>query len=208
MGGSGPRSLEIPGTSKLDYNHGMSNPKRALVILAPGAEEMEVTITVDVLRRAAIEVVLAGLDGTATVTCSRGLRITPDAALADVSNDYDVVILPGGAPGAQRLASSELVGRVLGEQWSAGRMVAAICAGPTALAAHDIAKGSTITSHPSVRDRLKDDYEMSDEPVVESGQLVTSQGPGTSFAFALKLVERLCGAEQANRVRAPMMLVG
>ena len=180
--------------------------KSALVMLAQGAEEMETTIIVDVLRRAKVEVTLAGIDGVNAVTCSRGLRILPDAALDAVEGDFDVVVMPGGAEGAERLAGSELVGEVLRRQWDAGRLVAAICAAPTALARHEIALGSKITNHPSVSDQLKGRYQLSSEPVVVTGQLVTSQGPGTSFAFALTLVEKLHGAEVARSVREPMML--
>lgn len=190
------------------YNEDMNSAKTALVILAPGAEEMEVTITVDVLRRAGIDVELAGLDGLEPVTCSRGVRLLPDGALTAVGAEYDVVILPGGAKGAEHLASSALVGRVLRAQRSAGRLIAAICAAPTALLAHGIDQGAAITCHPSVSDHLSAHYRVESSPVVESDQLITSQGPGTSFAFALRIVERLCGAEKAVQVRAPMMLIG
>ncbi len=180
--------------------------KRALVILAPGAEEMEATIVVDVLRRAGVEVTLAGLDGVAAVTCSRGVRILPDAALTAAGSDFDAVVLPGGAEGAERLAGSELVGQVLRAHWERGAIVAAICAGPTALAQHELALGSAITNHPSVSAQLQGRYQLRDDAVVKSGQLITSQGPGTSFAFALTLVAQLCGQGVAAKVQAPMML--
>src|SRR5690606_13014711 len=131
----------------------------------------------------------------------RGVRILPDAALTAVGDDFDVVVLPGGAEGAEHLAGSELVGQVLRNHWERGALVAAICAAPTALAKHELALGSTITNHPSVSAQLSGRYELSTEPVVQSGRLITSLGPGTSFAFALTLVERLCGAEVAAKVQ-------
>jgi protein DJ-1 len=182
------------------------NDKTALVILAPGAEEMEVTIVVDVLRRAGVKVTLAGLPGSAAVTCSRGLRIVPDVALGDVAGTFDAVVLPGGAQGAENLANSPLVGRHLKNQWQRGRLVAAICAGPIALARHEIGLGETITSHPSVASSLQGSYVVSSERVVESGALVTSQGPGTSFEFALTLVRRLRGPDIERQVAEPMLL--
>jgi protein DJ-1 len=179
--------------------------KSALVVLATGAEEMETTIVVDVLRRAQIQVVVAGLDGTLPVTCSRGVKILPDVGLGAVTTDFDVIVLPGGAAGAQRLAESPEVGSRLRAQYSSGRLVAAICAAPLALEAHGIAPGATITSHPSVRERLSS-YALSDERVVASGTLITSQGPGTSFEFALKLVATLVGDELAKEVAKPLVL--
>jgi protein DJ-1 len=179
---------------------------RALVILAEGAEEMEATITVDVLRRAEVEVLLAGLDGAEPVRCSRGLRILPDAALSEVRGTFDAIVLPGGKGGADRLAGSAAVGDLLRAQVAAGRLVAAICAAPIALRAHGVFAGSRMTCHPSVNDVVAAHGRLVDAPVVTDGQLLTSQGPGTALLFALALVERLRGAKTAAKVRAPMML--
>jgi len=192
--------------------------KTALVMLAPGAEEIEVSIIVDVLRRASVKVTLAGLGGGGAVTCSRGLRMLPDVALGDVAGNFDAVVLPGGAQGAENLAGSPLVGRHLKSQWQRGRIVAAICAAPLALLRHEIGRGLALTSHPSVAEALQGTYTWSKERVVESGPLasadqsqpclITSQGPGTSFEFALTLVRRLRGAEVERAVAGPLILPG
>ncbi|WP_234022795.1 DJ-1 family glyoxalase III [Sorangium cellulosum] len=179
---------------------------RALVILAEGAEEMETTIVVDVLRRAEVEVVLAGLDGPGPVRCSRGVRLVPDVELAAATGDFDVVVLPGGKGGADRLAAAPAVGERLRAQAQAGRAVAAICAAPIALAAHGLFQGRKMACHPSVNDVVSAHGELVARPVVEDGQLVTSQGPGTAMAFALALVARLRGDDVVAKVRAPMML--
>ena len=184
---------------------------RVAVLLAPGAEEMETTIIVDVLRRAELHVVVAGVEGPGPVKCTRGVQIVPDVSLEALLPEFergafDAVVLPGGAGGAERLSTSAVVGRVLTQQWNEGRLIGAICAGPLALGTHQIAKGSDITSFPSVRPRLSGDYVWHDQRVVESGQLVTSQGPGTTFEFALTLVARLVGQEAAQRVRGPLLL--
>jgi protein DJ-1 len=180
--------------------------KTALVILAAGAEEMEVTIVVDVLRRAGVKVTLAGLSGSGPVACSRGLRLLPDVALGDVAGSFDAVVLPGGAQGAENLASSPLVGRHLKSQWQRGRLVAAICAAPLALLRHEIGLGEAITAHPSVAGQLTGSYAVSTERVVDAGNLLTSQGPGTSFEFALALVRRLRGPDIERDVRGPLIL--
>jgi DJ-1 family protein len=180
--------------------------KTALVILAAGAEEMEVSIIVDVLRRGGVKVTLAGLSGSGAVICSRGLRLVPDVAFGDVAGSFDAVVLPGGARGAENLASSPLVGRHLKSQWQRGRVVAAICAAPLALLRHEIGLGEAITCHPSVSEQLAGSYAVSTERVVEAGPLITSQGPGTSFEFALALVRRLRGPDVERDVRGPLLL--
>lgn len=112
------------------------------MILSPGAEEMETVISVDVMRRAQIAVTLAGIDSSSPVTCSRNIRIVPDIALEEAASQgpYDVVVLPGGLGGAKRLAESQKVKEVLAAQEKAGGFVAAVCAAPSALLAHGIAK--------------------------------------------------------------------
>ena len=179
---------------------------RALVIIAQGSEEMETTITVDVLRRGGIDVILAALDGPAPVLCSRGVRLVPDAALADVTGPFDVIVLPGGNEGARRLSESPAVGALLRAQEAAGRATAAICAAPIALAKHAVYGGRKLTSYPSVHDVIRDHGDVVAQPVVEDRNLITSQGPGTTFAFALALVERLAGKETADNVRKGMLL--
>jgi protein DJ-1 len=179
---------------------------RALVIIAQGSEEMEATITVDVLRRGGVDVVLAGLDGAGPVTCSRGVRVVPDAALADVTGPFDVVVLPGGNEGARRLAESPAVGDVLRAQEAAGRAAAAICAAPIALVKHGVYGGRKLTGYPTVHDVIRAHGDLVAQPVVEDHNLVTSQGPGTTFAFALSLVERLAGKGTADNVRKGMLL--
>ncbi|XP_050009294.1 Parkinson disease protein 7 isoform X2 [Alexandromys fortis] len=104
--------------------------KRALVILAKGAEEMETVIPVDVMRRAGIKVTVAGLAGKDPVQCSRDVMICPDASLEDAKKQgpYDVVVLPGGNLGAQNLSESPVVKEILKEQESRKGLIAAICA--------------------------------------------------------------------------------
>lgn len=198
-----PRSM-----SSSDTKSTPDDQKRALVILAEGAEEMEATIVVDVLRRAEIDVVLAGLDGAEPVRCSRKVRIVPDAALAEAGGEFDVIVLPGGKGGADRLAASGAVGELLRAQKASGRLVAAICAAPIALKAHGVFAGSRMTCHPSVSEVVSQHGRLAEDPVVEDGQLLTSRGPGTALPFALAIVERLRGAQVASKVKQPLMLPG
>uniref|UniRef100_A0A1U8C7D9 protein deglycase n=1 Tax=Mesocricetus auratus TaxID=10036 RepID=A0A1U8C7D9_MESAU len=130
--------------------------KRALVILAKGAEEMETVIPVDIMRRAGIKVTVAGLAGKDPVQCSRDVMICPDTSLEDAKKQgpYDVVVLPGGNLGAQNLSESPVVKEILKEQESRKGLIAAICAGPTALLAHEIGFGSKVTTHPGAKDKM------------------------------------------------------
>ncbi|XP_034104314.1 protein dj-1beta [Drosophila albomicans] len=182
--------------------------KSALVILAPGAEEMEFTIATDVLRRAGITVTVAGLNGSEPVKGSRDIIIVPDKSLDQaVDQPYDVVVLPGGLGGSNAMGESKAVGELLRTQESAGRLIAAICAAPTALAKHGIATGKSLTSYPAMKDQLADKYSyVDDKNVVQDGNLITSRGPGTSFEFALKISEQLAGAEKAQEVAKGMLL--
>jgi protein DJ-1 len=178
---------------------------RVLVLLAPGAEEMETVIVVDVLRRAAVEVTVAGLQGAGPVTCSRQVKLLPDVALDSARGPFDAVVLPGGAQGAEALAASPKVLDLLREQEEAGRWIAAICAAPIVLVAANVAGGQALTSHPSVKARVEGHGRYSEERVVRSGKLITSRGPGTAFEFALAIVEELMGTDAAKKVAAPML---
>lgn len=184
-----------------------SNPPRVLVPIADGSEEMEFTIVVDVLRRGGVDVVTVGLGAPGLpVECSRGVRILPDRALGEVVGPFDAVVLVGGLGGAEAFAAQEELRGVVVAHRAAGRLTAAVCAAPRVLLAYGLGAGSRLTSHPSVRDAFDGVCEWVDAPVVEDGMLVTSQGPGTSFAFALILLRRLRGAEVAAQVESGLRL--
>ncbi|KAL3270550.1 hypothetical protein HHI36_021088 [Cryptolaemus montrouzieri] len=184
--------------------------KKACVFLAPGAEEMEFVIAVDVLRRGDVNVTVAGLPNANTVKCSRQVNIVPDCSLVEAAKKgpYDVLVLPGGLGGAQALSKSEEVGKLLKEQESAGRFIAAICAAPIALKAHGIGTGKNITSYPSVELQLTEggSYIYKQDKVVVDSNIITSRGPGTAFDFALKLVDLLQGKDKASEVAKAMLL--
>ena len=187
----------------------MSN-KKALVLLAEGAEEMETVITVDVLRRGKVDTTLASVEGiSTTITCSRDVKITADATIKEALSlgPYDVVVLPGGLKGAQTLASSPTVKELLVQQEQRGGIIAAVCAAPTALKAHEIGKGKEVTSYPAFKDSLEGYYKYSEERVVVDGNLVTSRGPGTCFEFSLKLVEMLVDRNTADKIKEGLLVM-
>jgi len=180
--------------------------KRVLVPLAAGAEEMETVIIVDVLRRAGLEVVLAGVAGRDPVLCSRNIKLVPDCALSEAQGPFDAIILPGGAKGAEALAASKEIRALLKKQESDGKLVGAICAAPIALKAAGVGAGRKLTSHPSVQEKLAGFGAYQDARVVKDGLLITSRGPGTAMEFALALIEELLGQTAAEKVAAPMLV--
>jgi 4-methyl-5(b-hydroxyethyl)-thiazole monophosphate biosynthesis len=175
----------------------------ALVILAPGFEEMEAVICIDVLRRASVAVTTAALSD-ASVRGSRGIVVVAEQSLDAIKDTpFDVVILPGGQPGATHLREDPRVRQLLLGQNERGGMLAAICAAPMVLEAAGLLVGRAATSFPGVE---LSTAAYRTEAVVEDGNVVTSRGPGTAFEFALTLTRRLVGEEMAAKVRAALVL--
>lgn len=176
---------------------------RVLVPLAPGCEELEAVTVIDLLRRAGIEVVTAGLD-SGTVEASRGTRLVPDTTLEEArGQDYDMVVLPGGLPGADHLDRDERIHALLRKTVADGGFVAAICAAPKVLARAGLLAGRRATAYPGTLEALGlPDTVLTDDPVVRDGPVITSRGPGTAMDFALALIEVLAGKAQRDQVEA------
>ena len=176
-----------------------------LVPLAEGCEEIEAVIIIDTLRRAGWEVVPAGLT-TLRVRASRGVRLEAETTWDQVGHRiFDVLALPGGAAGTEALARDQRVIAAVRTQCEAGRIVAAICAAPLVLQAAGILNGRRATCHPGVAGQLTATRRCNERVVVD-GPVVTSQGPGTAFEFALTLI-RLCdGAAAAEKVASGLIL--
>jgi len=174
-----------------------------LVPLAQGCEELEAVTVVDLLRRAGIHVVTAGLDDR-PVQASRGMVLIPDTTLDEVlDQDFDMIVLPGGQPGATNLSRDERVSRVLNRLARAGKYTAAICAAPAVLAQSGLLEGRRVTSYPGALDRHSvGGMEYVEEPVVIDGTVITSRGPGTAMEFALQLVALLVGEQKRGEVEA------
>jgi len=179
-----------------------------LIPFTTGVEEVELIAVVDILRRAAVRVCMASLDGQ-TVTGRSDIRIEADAALTDVTEQaWDMVVLPGGLPNADLLRDDASVKAVVERLRTERKSIAAICAAPTALAAYGITAGKRVTSYPSCQpdmEALQPSSIYMDEAVVEDDFLITSRGPGTAIAFALRLVARLCGEATADEIRASIV---
>jgi protein deglycase len=179
---------------------------RVLVPLAQGCEELEAVTIIDLLRRAEIEVVTAGLDER-PVTASRGVVLIPDSIIDEIIDDeFDMIVLPGGLPGADHLDKDSRIQALLKRQAQRGGYTAAICAAPKVLANAGLLNGKQATGYPGVLDKMGlSDVNLLTQAVVCDDKVITSRGPGTAMDFALELIEKLAGAEKREQVEAPLM---
>lgn len=172
-----------------------------LVPLAEGCEELEAVTIIDLLRRAGIEVVCAGLrDGP--VKASRGVTLVPDTTLGEaLERRFDMVVLPGGKLGAENLNNDLRLREILKRMSDSRRFIGAICAAPMVLAGMGLLRGRHATSYPGVLEAMNvPGLHFSHDAVVMDGTLITSRGPGTAMDFALCLIEQLAGAEKRQEV--------
>lgn len=175
-----------------------------LVPLAQGCEEIEAITVIDILRRAGINVVSAGLDAQ-PVRASRGTVLIPDSTLdAALKQSYDMVVLPGGQPGSNNLKADPRILALLISMAKQDKYVCAICAAPAVLATAGLLDGKHATSFPGALDDFPQ-IKLQAAAVVEDGKFITSRGPGTAMDFALTLVEKLAG--NAKRMEVETGLV-
>ncbi|MEW6332605.1 MAG: DJ-1 family glyoxalase III [Pseudomonadota bacterium] len=174
-----------------------------LVPLAQGVEELEAVTVIDLLRRAGIEVITAGLDA-APVKGSRGTVLVPDTTLdRALARDYDMLVLPGGQPGATHLEQDGRLLALIEKMARAGRFTAAICAAPRVLARAGVLDGKRATSFPGALDPSQwPRVHLQNKPVVTDGKVITSRGPGTAMDFALELIEKLSDRGKRDQVEA------
>ena len=154
----------------------------ALICLAPGSEETEAVTTIDLLVRGGIKVTTASVasDGSLTIVCSRGVKLLADAPLVEVADgDFDILVLPGGIKGAA----------------------------PTVLVPHNLFPIGNMTGFPALKERIPAE-QWQDKRVVWDARvkLLTSQGPGTSIDFALKMIDLLVGREKAHEVASQLVM--
>jgi protein deglycase len=200
---------------------------RVLIPLAEGFEEIEAVTVIDLLRRAGIAVCIAKVtpadgsgagagseaeaarDGANLVTGSHGIAVQADARLAELDDaGFDMIVLPGGMPGAAHLKADSRVIAMLRGASARGVYVAAICAAPSVLAHAGLLDGRAATSFPGFLDaQSAPGVQLSTAPVVIDGRIVTSRGPGTAIDFALTLIELLAGGrvrgETESRLQRP-----
>lgn len=180
-------------------------PEQIVVVLAQGFEDIEAATSIDVLRRAGLDVVVAGV-GTTAVQSAHGVTFQCDVALEDVQSTPRAIVLPGGLPGSENLGKSGAVKDLTLRVHESGGICAAICAAPAyTLAKFGLLDGRTATCYPSFEKEFDSSTKPSEDRVVVDGNIVTSRGPGTSLEFSLKLAEILAGADTAKELQDGML---
>lgn len=184
--------------------------KNVLIPIADGSEDIEAVTLIDVFRRAELTVDVASVMDSTTITAANGTQIVAGGPISQYkSNTYDLIVAPGGMPGATNLARDLNLKELLIEQKSSGRLYAAICASPTVvLHAHGLVDDKKVTCYPGFEEGLKNHQDPNDPAnrVVVDGNCVTSAGPGTALEFSLKLVELMIGVEISKSLKKGMLV--
>lgn len=178
---------------------------KVIIPLADGFEEIEAITIVDVLRRAGIDVTVAGLH-SGSIEGAHRVNVVPDTTIDMITSaDFDMIVLPGGQPGSDNLNADERVKALIRDFYLKGKLTGAICAAPYVLAGAGILEGKKATSYPSYSGKLGGAI-YQEKTVVEDGKIITSRGPGTAVYFALAIIERLIGREKADAVKESMLV--
>ena len=176
-----------------------------LIPLAEGFEEIEAVALIDIMRRGGLEVTSVYLDGefaSDLVTGANGITIQANSSIKEaISDDYDMIVLPGGWGGTNHLAENSRVQTLLKEFKAKEKYVAAMCAAPYALHVAGVLNHN-YTCYPSVEEKIRLDGYTDQEKVVIDGKVITSRGPGTAICFALAIVKELVGEESYEAVKS------
>jgi protein deglycase len=178
-----------------------------LVIVAPGAEEIETIAVPDILVRGGHQVTLASTAATTVVNGSRGLPLAAHTRFAEIADRiYDIVYLPGGMGSAETCRDDARIQDLAEGQLASGRLLVVMCACPLALLPRHLATGRRLTSHPSVRAQIEPHCAAwLDQPVVVDDNLITSQGAGTALTLGFDLLSLLANPAAADHVAAAMV---
>lgn len=176
--------------------------KNVCVFLAEGFEEVEALTVSDVMRRANVICDLVSIAGK-TVKSSHGVIVEADKIFEE-SMEYDLVVLPGGMPGAENLKNNEKVINFIKKQNAQEKLIGAICAAPIVLGKAGLTNGRNITSYPGYKDELPG-CEYSEDTVVVDGNIITSRGPATAMAFSYKLLEKLGYEDKVESISSAML---
>ena len=180
--------------------------KRVLIPLATGFEEIEAVSLIDVLRRAGIEVLVRSIEAKPEVVGANGITVCADGGMDGVTADtLDMIVLPGGWGGTDRLAKSVQVQSLLQQMDAKEKPIGAICAAPYALNTAGVLK-ETFTCYPGAEAKIRQEgYQADRLQVVEDGNVMTSRGPGTSICFGLQIVKKLVGIEAYTQLKAGLL---
>ena len=180
--------------------------KKIAVHLADGFEEIEAVTIIDVLRRAELDVLVVSVSGNLEVTGAHQLKLIADLLFEQVDyEDIFMIVLPGGMPGAANLDAHAGLKLQIGQFNAQNKYLAAICAAPMVYGNMGILAGKQVVCYPGFEKHLKG-AEILNNPVVESGNMITGRGPATAIQFALKIVEKAVSLEKAELVAHQMLV--
>ena len=176
--------------------------KKVYVLLADGFETIEALTPVDILHRCGVEVCTVAIGDCTTVKSSHKVTVEADMLMGDGSalRDGDALVLPGGYPGYVNLCNSPVVGELARYYYESGKLLAAICGGPTVLKRYGIATGKNITCHSSVEAEMADGYNLTRSGVCQDGNLITGKGAGLSLEFAIAIARELVDAATIEKL--------
>ncbi len=178
---------------------------KVALLLATGFEEIECITIWDILRRAEIEVDGISVEDKELVEGGHGIFVKSDKKISEINpEDYDMVVLPGGAVGTENLKKNDKVIELLKYFEQKKKPIGAICAAPTVLAKAGVVKNKVVTAYPGFEEVFKDSVYVKDI-VAESENILTSRGPATAMEFALKIVEKLLSKEKADDLAAKLL---
>jgi len=178
---------------------------KIVVQMADGFEEIEAISIIDVLRRAEIDVNVVSITGKSEVTGAHSIKIVADQTFEETNfEDFDMIVLPGGMPGALNLKNHKGLQKQILDFHKTGKSLGAICAAPIVFGHLGILKNETATCYPGFEDQLTD-AKVTGNKVELSGNIVTGKGAGVAIDFALKIVEMLKGKKLADELAAKLI---
>ncbi|MEA4917900.1 DJ-1 family glyoxalase III [Proteiniphilum sp.] len=180
--------------------------KKVALFLANGFEEIEALATVDILRRAQIPVETISISNEKTVTGAHNLPVIADKTFQEADfSDVEVLILPGGMPGAKNLNEHEGLKQLITKFNEEEKQIAAICAAPMVLGGLGLLRDKRATCYPGFEAELTGARAIGENVVVDSN-ITTGRGPGLTFDFALRLVEQIVGLKTRQEVQNGLLL--
>jgi 4-methyl-5(b-hydroxyethyl)-thiazole monophosphate biosynthesis len=181
---------------------------KVFVFLANGFEEIEALAPVDIFRRCGVEIMTVSITASRSVQTSHGVTVEADCHISDADlTDADLLILPGGMPGASNLLESEPVRNALIRQNEEGRLIGAICAAPMVLGELGLLKGKRATCYPGFEQHFHG-AEYTAEMVTVDGNITTGKGPGAAMAFGYQLLSNFVSAEKVEEIKKSMIYQG
>ncbi len=180
--------------------------KKAYIFFADGFEEVEAITPVDVLRRAGVDVTTVSITNSLRVRGSHNIEVTTDTLIVDIKDiEADMLILPGGLPGAENLNSSKELKQMIQNYFDKGKSIGAICAAPMVLGEMGILKNRKATCYPGFEKYLQG-ADVSTNAVEVSSNIITGQGVGAAMKFSLELVAQLIDKQMADELAKKMVV--